>query len=257
MDVPEGSYENISFGDNILLVTPSFWNLVRRNPLIIKRILNPATNEKHPIEGFSVYFTTISGEARGPLDIYVKTVSFVDEMPIRNGDLPGNKAPEREFFNYLRLREIKKSFSKYQREAVDIAEPLFCFHDLTRKQSHIVTRGVRGTITLDALLNLRRMRPDLKVEAVQSAERALRVMHKKGVIYTDVNPGNILISRVSKGRATLIDPEYILFREDDSFQERIRETGKGYDERCEEEISLLHRYTDYRSLALEAELSQI
>ena len=250
MELEQSEYRSMEFEGNSIFSTNEFWNLFNKNPKILKEILFASNKNKIKIKGFNVYYTHVEAEVKKKptLEVYVKVGNFIEGNPIKRNEFFSNKSPEREFFNYLKLKKIKKNYSKNQRDSILFAEPLFCYHDFSNQKSYIVTIAAKNTITLEKLLDMEKLNPEIKIGAIETARKALELFHKKGIIYRDVNPGNILISRTTKGKCTLIDPEYVLFHEDEFLQKIIKLTDKSFEEIAREEIQILKAYTHYDEL---------
>jgi len=257
--MPKEGYYKLNFDENVLLVTPFFWNTIKSNFKLINKILYGKEKERSKLEGFEVYYSHIETglKIRPTLDFYIKHVHFLEGKPIKKDKYFGNKSPEREFFNYLRLKHIRNTLSKNQRKKINFAEPLLCYHDYNNQMSYIVTEAVNNTITLDKLLKLKNLKIETRFNAIKTVDESLKLLHSKGILYQDTNIENFLISRTEINSCYFIDPEYAFFKEDEELQKRVFSSGKGFDQMIDEELKRFRKYSGYEAISLEYQLQNI
>jgi len=245
MSNPIDNCRKIEVNGKEIIMTSQFNKIFSQQPRFFDYVINPPYKEKARVENFDVYMYSrvpINPVENKYVGIYVKEVKFLEGYPVPIEGAPGNKSPEREFNNYLKLKNIQSKLSTNQRKVMDFAKPLFCCHDYENEMSYIGTQRVQNSITLEKLISIKALSQEAKSNAMQTVKNVIQLLHHKDVLYRDVNPGNFLLSRILKGKCTLIDPEYALFRGDNELSLKIAKTGKSFKNYADEEVKLFQRY---------------
>lgn len=243
--------KEIDFNSKHMFITESFLDYMGNNPKVLARImLKP--DYRRRVENYDVFYYRIGSGVSGkpPFKYYLKQADFLEGKPIGRKKAYGNKSPEREFFNYLRVQDILGSSKAPLDVRIAVPSPLFCYHDYSAEKSYLATEAADSTITLEDYLSIQELSSGKKLKAVKMAEATLRALNSNGIIHKDPNPGNFLFSRIDSGLIYLIDFEYTLFHGDERMTEMIASTGKSFDDYSREEVGLFRKQTNYEGLSL-------